>query len=166
MRSLIPWRSSNWPERRPMAFSDEPFTSLHKAMNRVLDDFIEDFSVPARSLLRPDGEFSPRIDVRESDKHVQVTAEVPGIAEKDMHVSLDDENHLTIRGEKKLEKEGGDSDRWYVERSYGSFSRTLRLPASVRLEKCEAVYKDGLLKITMSKNKEAGSTGKEIPISH
>lgn len=166
MRSLIPWRSSNWLERRPVAFSDEPFNSLQKAMNRVLDDFIDDVSVPARSLLRPDGEFSPRIDVRESEKQVSVTAEIPGIAEKDMHVSLDDENHLTIRGEKKLEKEGGDSDRWYVERSYGSFCRTLRLPASVRPEKCEAVYKDGLLKITLNKAKEAAPAGKEIPISH
>jgi HSP20 family protein len=166
MRSLIPWRSSNWLERRPALFSDEPLTSLQRAMNRAIDDFIEDFSSPARSLLRPDGEFSPRIDVRESDKHVQITAEVPGIAEKDMHVSLDDENHLTIRGEKKLEKEGGDSDRWYVERSYGSFSRTLRLPAAVKPEKCEAVYKDGLLKITLPKSKEAAPAGKEIPIAH
>jgi HSP20 family protein len=135
-------------------------------MNRVLDDFLDEFSAGAKPIFRPDGEFSPRIDLRDSGKQIFVTAEIPGIDEKDMHVSLDDENHLTIRGEKKMEKEGGDSDRWYVERSYGSFCRTMRLPASVQPDKCEAVYKNGLLKVTLNKTKESVATGKEIPISH
>lgn len=146
MRSLIPWRSTN-------------------VLDRVFSDFMDELATTGRPLLRPDTEFSPRVDVRDMKKEIEVTAELPGLEEKDIHVVLNDDR-LTIKGEKKVEKEGGDSERYYVERSYGSFTRSIPLPASVVQDKCEAIFKNGVLKVTLQKSKEALTSGREIPIHH
>lgn len=146
MRSLIPWRGTN-------------------AVDRIFSDFMDDLAVTGRPPLRPDADFSPRVDVRDLKKEIEVTAELPGLEEKDIHVVLNDDR-LTIKGEKKVEKEGGDSERYYVERSYGSFTRSIPLPASVLPDKCEAIFKNGVLKITLQKSKEALTSGREIPIRH
>jgi HSP20 family protein len=147
MRSLIPWRSSS-------------------VFDRVFSDFMDELSYSTgRPLLKLDTEFSPRVDVRDSKKEILVSAELPGMDEKDIHVILNDDR-LTIKGEKRVEREGGDSDRHYVERSYGSFSRTIPLPASVERDKCEASFKNGVLKVTLQKTKEALASGIEIPLKH
>lgn len=150
MRSLIPWRGSS-------------------VFDRVFSDFMDELSyapgTTGRQLLKLDTEFSPRVDVRDSKKEILVSAELPGMDEKDIHVILNDDR-LTIKGEKKAEREGGDAERYYVERSYGAFSRTIPLPASVERDKCEATFKNGVLRVTLHKTKEALASGFEIPLTH
>jgi HSP20 family protein len=99
-------------------------------------------------------EWLPLLDVSETDDAVRVTAELPGIQAKDVDISLT-EDLLTIRGEKKSEQSQMKSDCHRVERSYGLFTRTVRLPAELDADKVEATFKDGVLTITMPKREEA-----------
>lgn len=106
-------------------------------------------------------EWVPSLDVSETENNIVVKAELPGIDPKEIDISLTDDL-LTIKGEKKQEKEEKDENYHRVERSYGAFTRSLRLPQEVRSEKIEANYKDGILKITLPKSEEAKR--KEIKI--
>ena len=143
MQALTPWTG---------------LTSLQKEMNRLFDRFFEpawdEFPVLA-------GEWTPRLDVSDTKEALIVKAEVPGIEPKEIHVSLQDQV-LTIKGEKKQEKEEKDEHYYRMERSYGSFQRSLRLPVPVAGEKVTAKFKDGVLTITLPKTPAAKGT--TIPI--
>jgi HSP20 family protein len=95
-------------------------------------------------------EWAPRLDVTETEKNVEVKAELPGMERKDIEITLD-RGLLMIKGEKKEEKEK--KERYYhvVERRYGAFCRSVRLPAEVKEEKIEATFKDGVLTVTLPK---------------
>ena len=95
-------------------------------------------------------EWTPRLDVTETEKTVEVKAELPGLERKDIEITLD-RGLLVIRGEKKEEKE--EKGRYYhrVERRHGTFCRTVELPAVVKEEKIEATFKDGILTVTLPK---------------
>lgn len=95
-------------------------------------------------------EWCPRLDVTETEKSVEVKAELPGMERKDIDITLD-RGLLVIKGEKREEKEK--KERYYhlVERRHGSFCRTIRLPAEVKEEKIEATFKDGVLTVTLPK---------------
>ncbi len=97
-------------------------------------------------------ELYPKVDVHEDDKAVYVKAELPGIDEKDLNITLK-ENVLTISGEKKEEKTEGDKRKsyWYCERSFGSFTRTLALPDGIKRDDVNATYKNGVLEIVLQK---------------
>ena len=103
----------------------------------------------------------PSIDLAEKDNELVVKCEVPGMDPKDINISLSN-GVLTIRGEKKQEREEKEADYHLVERSYGSFSRSIQLPKQVQSEKISASYKNGILKITLPKSEEAKK--KEIKI--
>ena len=90
------------------------------------------------------------MDVTETDKEIEITAELPGLEEKDVQVNLAD-NVLTIRGEKKAEKEEKDKNYRLVERSYGSFVRSLQLPDGVNANAIKASIDKGVLKVTVPK---------------
>ncbi|MEJ2071800.1 MAG: Hsp20/alpha crystallin family protein [Syntrophobacterales bacterium] len=92
-------------------------------------------------------EFAPAVDIKETDTEIVVKAEVPGIDAKEINISVTGEV-LTIKGEKKSEKEEKEENYHLVERSYGSFSRSLVLPAAVDLDKIEAKYDKGVLTVT------------------
>jgi len=92
----------------------------------------------------------PAIDVSEDDKAVKVTAELPGLGPDDIDVSIL-QNRLTIKGEKKFEDEEKSENYHRIERSYGSFQRSVILPANVDESKVEANYKNGVLQLTMPK---------------
>ena len=96
----------------------------------------------------------PAIDVTENDVHYTITAELPGATKDDVQVELH-EGILTIRGEKKSEREEKKEQRRYVERSYGSFSRSFQLPGNVEATSLEASFKDGVLTITVPKREQA-----------
>ena len=98
----------------------------------------------------------PSMDVTETDKEIEITAELPGLEEKDVQINVAD-NLLTIRGEKKAEKEEKDKDYRLVERSYGSFERTLALPDGVNLDAIQASIAKGVLKVTVPKPAPAQS---------
>ncbi|OHD68251.1 MAG: hypothetical protein A2W19_16760 [Spirochaetes bacterium RBG_16_49_21] len=117
----------------------------------VLDDF---FRMTPSTLF--DYKLMPKVDVHEDDKAIYVKAEIPGLEEKDLQVSLK-ENMLTISGEKKEEKTEEDKKRdyYYCERRFGSFSRAIELPASVKADAVKAKYHNGVLEIELPKSEEA-----------
>ncbi len=108
------------------------------------------------------GEFLPRVDVSETGKEVRITAELPGLDEKDMEVAVTN-NMLTIKGEKKVEEEEG--DYYHSERSYGYFNRTIALPQGIDADKAEAKFKKGVLKVTIPKKPEAQSWRRKIELT-
>jgi HSP20 family protein len=123
--------------------------------------FFEDFTMP--NVFSEETGFSPAFDVSETDEQLTVKAELPGIAEKDIDISISD-GILTIKGEKKHEKEEEDARYHTVERRYGSFSRTMRLPTDVDTEKVDATFKDGVLRLTLPKS--AASKPRKIEIKN
>jgi HSP20 family protein len=105
----------------------------------------------------------PQVDLAETDKAVTITAELPGMEEKDVELLLQD-GMLTLKGEKRSETE--DKERRFSERYYGSFERHIPLSADVQADKAEARFKNGVLKVTLPKNPEAQPKAKRISISH
>lgn len=107
--------------------------------------------------------FSPSLDVRETDKAYEIIVELPGLDEKEIDVSVEDDV-LTIKGEKKVENEDKGDKYHVVERSYGSFSRSLRLPADVEVENLKANYKKGILTLDLPKSEKAQKQVKKIEV--
>jgi HSP20 family protein len=127
-------------------------------MDRFWDSFLEGGQ---RRKTDDSGEWFPSLDVAETKNDLVVKAEVPGMDAKNIDISISD-GVLTIKGEKKEEREEKEADYHLVERSYGAFTRSIRLPAEVHGDKINATYKNGVLKITLPKSEEAKK--KEIKI--
>jgi len=144
LRSLIPIGRSRDVARREYT----PFWSLQREIDRLFDDFTRGF--PSFSSSAGGQELMPAMDVTENDTEIEVTAELPGLEEKDVQINLAD-NVLTIRGEKKSERDEKTKDFRVVERSYGSFYRTLELPAGVDPDKIKASIAKGVLKVVVPK---------------
>jgi len=143
---------------------DHPFYSLQNQMNSLFDDFFSGFDVAPRSLAAGGfGAFSPSVDVKESDKDFTIRAELPGVEEKDVEVTVTNDA-VTIKGEKKEEKEDKGKNYYYMERSYGSFNRVIPLAAETDANKAEASFKNGVLNITIPKNQSAKARGTKVPI--
>lgn len=168
-KELVPQKWSlgkkNLPVRRDQG---DPFVSLQREMNRVFDNFSRGvFDWPSFSMDTMEdsrwGRFSPSVDVKESEKEIEVTAELPGMDEKDVQVNLTD-NELVITGEKKTEHEEKGKEFYRMERSYGSFHRSIPLPEEVNTDKVEATFKKGILHVTIPKKAEAHRSVKKIPV--
>lgn len=137
-----------------------PFAALHREMNRLFESF---FSEGFGADWGFQGEFSPSVNISESDQEVHVTAELPGVSEKDIEVSLT-RNALTIRGEKRDEREEKEESYHRVESAYGSFERTIPLPADIETDKVEAKFSKGVLTITLPKTKEAQTRVRQVKV--
>jgi len=101
--------------------------------------------------------------MKESDKQISITAELPGMDDKDIDISLTKDS-LSIKGQKKEEKEDKGKDYYRMERSYGSFSRTIALPSEIDIDKVKAEFKKGLLTVTLPKTAKAIKETKKIPV--
>src|SRR3954452_3640516 len=126
-----------------------PFLMLHREMNRLFDDVFRSTPVP----FDQSGEaIVPQINVSQTEKELRVTAELPGVSEKDIDLTVDCDV-LTIRAEKKVErKEEKEKENYYfVERAYGTFQRSLRLPFSVDAGQVQAQFENGVLTVTLPK---------------
>ena len=146
LKSLIPVG-----RQRGVARADNPFVSLQNEIDRLFDDFTRGF--PTFSASGGNGGAAvmmPTMDVAETDKEIEITAELPGLEEKDVQINVAD-NVLTIRGEKKAEKEQKDKNYRLVERSYGSFERSLELPEGFNADAIKASIDKGVLKVTVQK---------------
>jgi HSP20 family protein len=165
MRSLIPWGRSS-ESQAPSIYREpgqNPFLALHREMNRLFDDVFRGFDLPM-PVAGPLGSWSngwPSVEVTDSDKEVRVTAELPGLEEKDIEILLDDDV-LTLRGERRSEME--DKDRRYSERFYGRFERRIPLGGEVEEDKVEAAFVNGVLTITLPKSARAQTQSKRIEI--
>jgi len=150
----------------PASWYDEPFVSLQDEMNRLINTVLAGpgYLVAPRNLWNEASPaFAPRLDVRETDKEVTVTAELPGLDDKGVNVELQD-NTLTIKGEKKEEHEEEEKSCCRVERRYGSFERTIALPAEVEAQKGKATFRKGVLKIVLPKAKPDAARKKTIEV--
>ena len=158
IRNLVPFAKKSVPVKRG---EENPFSLLRREMDSLFDNFYRGFDIePFESRL---GVFNPKVDVTENDKEIKISAELPGMGEKDIDVSLQNDM-LTIKGEKKEEKEDKGKDYYRMERSYGSFSRTITLPIEVETEKVEAKFKKGVLSITLPKTAKAVAETKKIAV--
>lgn len=162
MRDLIPWTRSRdflpdfWREERI-----SPFFRLQREMNRLMDEVFRDVS---STLATPRAEFVsaawPKVEVAESNNQFTVSAEIPGIDEKDVELLVKDGN-LVIRGEAKCETE--EKERQWSERFYGRFERQIPL-GDIEEDKIEATFKNGVLTVVCPKSERAQAT-KRIAIN-
>jgi HSP20 family protein len=153
--------AGNAPARR----YTEPFAAMRSEIDRVFDSFLgRDFGGFSSPVWRIGGaSMSPSIDIRESDTEIAIEAELPGMDEKDVSVTLGD-GVLTLKGEKKAEREEKKDDYQLTERSYGSFQRSFRIPDSADPDKVTARFDKGVLTVTLAKRPEAVKAEKRIPI--
>lgn len=154
MQSLVPWTRrapTNWQRQ------SDPFMTLHSEMNRLFDDVF-------RGLGGGDGVIGswPRVDLTDADDHVRVDAEVPGMTEKDIDVTLKD-GILTLNGERKVEND--DSGRRISERFVGRFTRQIPLGFEVDEDNVTATFDNGELTIKLPKTEPAKTDAKRIEIS-
>src|SRR5690349_11782271 len=164
MKDLIPWGRSRAAVRfedRPYGQSVSPFFALRREMDRLFDDVFRGFGLS--SLGNGNGFGWPQVEVVDRDKEVRVTAELPGLEEKDVEIRVED-NVLVLCGEKRTEFD--DEERHYSERSYGRFERQVALPAEVDDERANATFRNGVLTVTLPKTERARQQAKRIPISH
>ncbi len=171
--SNLPVNRPNVRATTPAVQAVDPLLQLHREVDRLFDDAFRGFglgfprlTVPAAPPLLPEwqGVLRPSIDIQESDKQYIVTLEIPGVEEKDIQLTLDDDV-LWVRGEKRQEAERKDAQYHFVERSYGSFQRALNLPADADQDAIKASFRNGVLTITLDKREQVIPTGaRQIPI--
>jgi len=153
MRFLSPYKSGR---DIPAALRQDPFVTLRSQMDRLFDSF---------GNWPPDtaSEVSPRVDVCETDKEIDIDAELPGLEDKDIDVTLSGDM-LTIRGEKKAEHEEKNKNYYVSERSYGSFSRSIQLPFDAEPNRISAKFDKGVLHIAIPKPEHMAAKMARIPV--
>lgn len=152
VRDIKPWKDKGTELSR----YDDPFSVVRNRMNTLFDDFFDRGFACGKS-------FVPSVDVLDKGKEVLVSAELPGLEEKDIDVTVD-ENSLTIRGVKQDENKEERKGYYRMERTYGSFHRTVPLPAAVDRDKVKAAFKKGVLKITLPKSSAHQNRGRKIQV--
>lgn len=158
-RDLIPWSRNQ--ELVPARDSVDPFLTLHREMNRLFDDVFRGFGATNLPPLM-EGRFGwPKVELSETDKALTVSAELPGLTEKDVQVEIAN-GVLTIRGDKKAER--SDDGRYFTERYYGAFERRIPLEG-VEEDKVEASFRNGVLTLSLPKSEKAREGVKRIPIN-
>ena len=147
-----------------------PFEALKKEVDRLFEDFGDDFwRRPFRSLVDLERDWTkkfvsaPAVDVSETEKAYEITAELPGTDQKNIEVNLAN-GGIIIKGEKREESEEKKKDYYVSERRYGSFERYFDLPEGVDADKIEAAFKNGVLKVTLPKTAEAQKPAKKIEV--
>lgn len=165
VRDLIPWgRNNGNPVPSLLRDNDrDPFLSLHREVNRLFDDVFRGFGSGLPSLIGTNS-FSggwPSVEISDNEKEIKVTAEVPGLEEKDIEVLLND-GVLTLKGEKRSETEN--KGRQFSERYYGWFERRIPLGVEVKDDQVDARFKNGVLTVTLPKTEKAQSQVKRIAI--
>jgi len=128
-----------------------------------MNDFIEGFDKNIFDL--EFGNFVPKVDINEDEKNLYILAEVPGIPKDELKISINDDNVLTIKGEKKAEEKREDKTHIRIERNYGSFTRSFVLPENVKKESVNANFENGVLKIQFEKTEPIKPKEIEIKVS-
>jgi len=185
LKKLVPWNWFKKEEERnltiPIRHAEmqhapffprtyTPMMQLQREIDHLLNNFFRDFDLPTmgsfNTLMPLDdaGLLKPRVDLSANDHEYQLTLEIPGVTEKDVSLSVSG-NTLTIKGEKKQEKEEKDKEFYRIERNYGSFQRVLSLPEDVDQDGVKATFKNGVLIVTMARKAIAKSDAKQIEIT-
>lgn len=160
---------SQTPDQRPQTKTPSflgtasPFRSLHEEMDRMLHAF----SLPQmkwNDAMTPADGLGLRVDIAETDAEIQIKADLPGIAEDDVEITLED-NILHLRAEKKHEAETDEQDWKVVERSHGVFERRIHVPEGIDVEKANASFDKGVLTVTLPKPPDAKPASKRIAVT-
>ena len=159
--NLIP---TQWdPHHKPVRYNPEyPFFTLNGDMDRFFNHLNTDF-FDFRTI--PEQNHFPKVDVTETKNEFSISAELPGMDDKDIDVTLGD-GTLTLKGEKKVEKEDKQGEFYSRERSYGSFQRTFKVPETIDQNKINASFNKGILTVKLPKTLESRKEVKKIPINH
>jgi len=161
VRDLVPWSRANDRDRSLPAAQEataSPLFTLHREMNRLFDDVLRGFDAPG---LWGGAAAWPQLEVQDADTEFRVTAELPGLEDKDVEVLFED-GVLTLRGEKRAETK--DRSRAFSERVYGRFERRLSL-GDIDEDRIQAKFRNGVLTVTAPKSEQRQSRVKRIPIN-
>jgi HSP20 family protein len=160
-RDLTPWRQS------PAAFARDPFSTFRREMDRLFDDVFAPAEGRSFAPMTQGGAegaaVRANLDVHENEQAYTVTAELAGVDQKDIELSLQD-NALTLRGEKRSERNEEDGGRRYSERSFGRFERTIPFAHEIDADRVEASCENGVLKVVLPKNAQARDKTRRIQI--
>jgi HSP20 family protein len=178
IKKLAPW---NWFKKEqegntlPIRRQDtktqyaDPFTQIRQEIDKVFDSAFKGLGFPSIGLgreLSPMAQtdwLKPTLDIGASDKEYTISVELPGVDENEIQVELVNDT-LKIKGEKKQEKEEKERNYYRMERSYGSFQRTLSLPEDADQDDIKAVYKNGVMSITIPRKAASKTEAKQIEI--
>lgn len=165
VRDFISWVAPRGAA--PSSSADHPLRSLQGELNRVFDNLLRampDAGAASAAAVAPFAGEGPRLDVAETDTEINVAADLPGLEEKDIEVSLSGDSLLTIKGERKAESQGRLLGYRISERTFGSFSRSIELPAGIDADAVSASFRNGVLTITIPKKQEAVKEAKRIAV--
>ena len=161
LHSRRPSRANRLALRRE---GETPMLAIQNEMNRMFDQFFtDDFPFSTRLVARPAMDFLPKLDISETETEYKVSAELPGMEEKDIQIRLEKDT-LVLSGEKKTETEEKEKTYHRVERSYGSFERVIPFDTQLDEDKVSAVFKNGVLTITLPKAGDAIRKSRQIEI--
>ena len=153
-----------WPDRRREMgrFGEDPFRSFHREVDRLFEDF---FGVPEATEKGGGRRLGlvPDVDVAETETGFEVKADLPGVEEKDLQVTVTN-GLLTLKGEKRTESEEKDKSYYRAERAYGAFQRSIPLPNDVDQEKIKARFKNGVLTVSLPRSPEAKAAARKIEV--
>jgi len=158
IKDLVQFGKKSVPIKREEA---NPYGALRRDIDSLFDNFFSGFNTEFFG--SGFGVFTPKADIREGEKDIRISVELPGMDEKDIEVSLTREQ-LTIRGNKNEEQEDKGKDYYRLERSYGSFTRAIPLPVAVESDKIEAYFKKGVLSITIPKTAKTMAGSRKIAV--
>lgn len=158
LKDMMPWNGHELKVRG----GQDIFSEMERRMNRMFDEFFN-LELPSRLKEKEFG-MIPRMDVSVGEKEIVVTAELPGVEENDVDISLE-KGQLIISGEKKQEHEEQSGDFYRVERSYGRFRRVVPIDHEIDSEGVKAGYKNGVLKITLPRTQRDRENVRKINIS-
>ena len=172
---LKPW---NWFKKEEEQNTFSPVQVMAHTTRAPLDRFHQEIDQLFNSFVRgvPDFPFfrevpgswnsmmRPQVDIAERGKEYLITVEVPGVEEKDLELTISEET-LTVRGEKRSEKEEDDQQYHRVERSYGAFQRMISLPEDADDQEVKAKFKNGVLRISVKKNTAKTSSARKIAVN-
>ena len=162
MKGAVAIRDGSSQTTTPAATRRVPsmFASFQNEVNKLFEDF--GFGWDKFRVSQTD-DMIARIDVKDAGKEVVITAELPGVAKEDMQLTLTP-HYLSLMGEKKEEKGEHEEGYFHMERSYGFFRRVIPLPCAVEKDAADAVFENGVLKVTLPKTKEAMGEERKIKI--
>jgi len=162
IKDLIPWaRSDKSPEGK--SGEEHPIAALQEEMNRAFESFWKRFDRPLGDIRLPWEGSAPRADVVETADGAEVTVELPGMEMKDVEVTVTDDT-LTVKGEKKVERQESKKGYYLSERSYGAVHRSVALPPGVDTAKAAATFKNGVLTVKLPQSAEAKAKAKKIEV--
>jgi len=161
IKDLIPWARKDEPARPET--HDNPIAVLQREMNQVFEGFWNRFGKSFGDLDWPWGHSEAKSDVVQTDNAIEISIELPGMSMEDVEVTVTDDL-LTVKGEKKIERQEEKKGYYLSERSYGAIWRTIPLPPGADGSKAEATFKNGVLTVRLPQTPEAQAKVKHIEV--